>query len=175
MPDAPAAPSTPSGSGGKSPSDRDAPSLLTGPSGKRIRDGFPTLINLPAVPGIAFWEKEVTPVGVDGGGPNDTTNMRNTAWRTRQPKKLRTADNVTVKAQYDPKVITDIVAQCNVNQQIEVVYPDTSKLTVWGWLNSFKPDALKEGEAPEATVEFVVSNQDSTGAEIAPSFTPPTT
>jgi len=51
----------------------------------RIDDGFQTLVSFANYPDVLLWEKEVTPPGVDGGGANETTTMRNTAWRTRSP------------------------------------------------------------------------------------------
>jgi hypothetical protein len=143
------------------------------PTGNRLRDGFPSTISFTTPSNISFWEKEVTPVGLDGGGPNDTTNMRNTAYRTKQPKKLKTGDDVTIKAQYDPKVLNDIVAAINVNQLLTITMPDLSLQKVWGWMDKFKPDALREGETPEATVTFVISNQDNSGAEVAPLYIGP--
>ena len=52
----------------------------------RIDDGHSTTISFADFPTVKFWEKEVTPPGVDGGGPNDTTTMRNVILRTMAPK-----------------------------------------------------------------------------------------
>lgn len=132
-------------------------------------DGFKTIVTLTGA-GVSFYEKEVTPPSIDGGGENDTTTMRNTAWRTRQPKKLKTLDKATLKVSYDPVFYSTTVAQVNVNQSIVITFPDTHTLTFWGWLNKFAPDANKEGEQPTAEVEIICSNQDNSGVEQAPVY-----
>lgn len=140
------------------------------PTGVKIDDGHSTLISFANAANIALWEKEVTPPGADGGGPNDTTTMRNIQWRTRSPKKLITLTESTGTCAYDPKVYTDIMNQLNKNQQITVTFPNGATLVFWGWLNSFRPNANREGEQPTATYEVVPSNQNSVGAEVGPVF-----
>lgn len=143
------------------------------PSGKKIDDGFPTTIAFANAPNISFWEKEITPPGFSGGGANDTTTMRNTAWRTKAPKKLLSLTDVTGTAAYDPKIYNDIVAQGNKNQQMTTLFADGSKLQYYGWLDEFKPNPVKEGEQPTAAFTIIPSNQDGTGAEVAPVYTAP--
>lgn len=138
----------------------------------RIDDGFATLITLANVPSIAFYEKEVTPPGVQGGGENDTTTMRNTAWRTKAPKKLKTLSECSAVVSYDPAVYDDVVAQCQVNQLITITFPDGATLDFWGWLDEFTPNSHKDGEQPTANAKFIPSNQNDSGVETAPVFTP---
>jgi len=137
-----------------------------------LTDGYQTLISFALAPSVNFKEKEVTPPGLDGGGEIDTTTMRNTAWRTKQPKHLVTADDIVLQAQYDPvcynTILTDLLNQ---NGQIEVIFPDGQIITIWGWVDKFKPAALKEGEFPLAEVVIHPSNQDNTGTEQAPVIT----
>ncbi len=141
------------------------------PTGTRLTDGFKTIITFSGATGAALWEMTITPPGADGGGPNDTTTMRNTAWRTRQPKKLKTLTPCEGDAQYDPVFFSsNLSALLNINQSIVVTFPDSSTLTFWGWLNEFKPNAHKEGEAPTVRFSVVPSNQDATGAETAPIY-----
>lgn len=44
----------------------------------RLDDGHSTRVSFADYPSVAFYEKTVTPPGVDGGGENDTTTMLNT-------------------------------------------------------------------------------------------------
>lgn len=120
--------------------------------------------------GILFEEKEVTPPDVDAGGVNDTTTMRRTAWRTRQPKRLKTLDKMMVKGAYDASVYnaTTIGGYIGRNTQIVCLFPDFTDLYFWGWLNKFTPDALKEGEMPLCDLEFFASNQNNSGTEVTP-------
>ena len=136
----------------------------------RIDDGFATLIEFAEDSDVQMWEKEVTPPGIDGGGENDTSTMRNTAWRTRSPKGLKTLTESSLVVAYDPAVYDEIVAMCNVNQAITITFPDDSTLVFWGWLNEFTPSAAVEGEQPTADVTIIPSNQDASGDEIAPLY-----
>lgn len=137
---------------------------------KRIDDGHPTTITLALAPNVAFWEKSVTPPGFDGGGPNDTTTMRNSIWRTMAPKKLLTLTPMTFKAAYAAVVIGDIRNNMNVNQLMTVIHATGAKWTFYGYLDKFTPDEVTEGTQPTATVTIQPTNQDNTGAEVAPSY-----
>ncbi len=134
-----------------------------------LTDGFSTTINLTGA-GTTFIEKTVTPPAVDGGGKNDITGMRNITYRTAVPKKLKTLDKMTLKVYYDPAFYNTTIAQINVLQQIQITFPDTHTVTIWGWLNKFTPDALEEGKEPEATIEIEIGNVNSSFAEVAPAY-----
>lgn len=136
--------------------------------GARIDDGFATLIEFSSSTVVKFWEKSVTPPGIEGGGENDTTTMRNTTWRTKSPKQLMSLTQGSATVAYDPTVLNDIVLMINVNQAISITFPDSSVLTFWGWLDSFKPGEISEGAQPTAEIVLVPSNQDANGDEIAP-------
>lgn len=134
----------------------------------RIDDGFATLITFANYPSVALWEKEVTPPGISGGGANDTTTMRNTAWRTRSPKQLKTLSDASGVYAYDPASYTDLIAMINENQQITITFADAQTLTFWGWLDEFTPARAVEGEQPTAEATIVPSNQNASGVETAP-------
>lgn len=138
---------------------------------QRLDDGHATLITFANIPTIRVYEKEVTPPGASGGGENDTTTMRNNTWRTRAPKKLKTLSPASFTVAYDPQVYQDIADQLNKNQAITISFPDGSSLTFWGWIDEFTPGAIVEGEQPTADMTIIPSNQDASGAEIAPSYT----
>ncbi len=137
----------------------------------RIDDGFSTTITLTTPATVKFWEKTVTPPAIDGGGANDTTTMRNTAWRTKAPKKLKTLTQSQTTVAYDPEVYDNILAALNLNQLITIDFPDGSQLAFWGWIDKFTPGEIVEGEQPTATVVVEISNQDDTLTEIAPVYT----
>jgi hypothetical protein len=138
---------------------------------EQLKDGHATLITFAENGAIKLYEKTVTPPGVDGGGENDTTTMRNTNWRTRQPKALKTLTECQATCAYDPAVYDEVVAMVNVNQLITVTFSDESTVAFWGWLDKFTPGECAEGEQPEADVVIVPSNQDNDGNEIAPNYT----
>jgi len=142
----------------------------------RIDDGFATTIAFGdqgsgTGPGITFWEKEITPPGMDAGGETDTTTMRNTLYRTKAPKKLITMTPMTLVVSYDAKFYDDIVDMIKDNQLITITFPDTSTVAFYGWLDKFIPGNIVEGEQPTATVTIVPSNQTDAGVETAPDYT----
>ena len=138
-------------------------------------DGFSTTIGFAeSASGILLStflkEKEVTPPGVSAGGENDTSTMRNTTWRTKQPKSLKSLMNSSFVAAYDSSVLDEIIATVGVNQEITVTFPDGSTWVFWGWIDEFVPNSSTEGEQPTANVTIIPSNQDSAGAEVAPAY-----
>jgi hypothetical protein len=56
------------------------------------------------------------------------------------------------------------------NRQIVITFPDGATFTFYAVVNKFTPDALKEGERPQATLELIPSNLSTaaTPAEIGP-------
>jgi len=142
----------------------------------RIDDGHGTTIafgDQPSGtgPGITFWEKELTPPGMDAGGANDTTTLRNTLYRTRAPKQLITLTEMTLTVSYDPSFYDDILGMIKDNQLITITFPDTHTVAFWGWLDKFVPGPIGEGSQPTADVTIVPSNQNESGVETAPVYT----
>jgi len=139
----------------------------------RIDDGHPTYIDFENAPsqGLLIWEKEVTPPGLDGGGPNDTTTMRNVSWRTRAPKHLISLTAGSFTAAYDPEAFEILLDQLNVNQLITVTFPNGDTYAFYGWLNNFTPNTVVEGEQPTATCSIEPSNQNASGVETDPVYT----
>lgn len=143
---------------------------MPGPTGNRIDDGHSTTITFSSNPSVKLWEKQVTPAGIEGGGANDITTMRNETWRTRSPKKLKTLTECSFTAAYDPAVYSQILAMINVNQQITVTFPNGKFLKFWGWLDKFTPARAVEGSQPEAECTVIPSNQNASGVETAPTL-----
>jgi hypothetical protein len=151
----------------------------------RIDDGHPTTIDFlgPSgsggtqggvdydVAGVLIWEKTVTPPGMQGGGANDTTTMRNTRWRTMAPKKLMTLSEMSVTFAYDPEVYDNLVDMMQINQQLRINWPDSSTLLFWGFFDDLSPNEVSEGEQPEADATVIPTNQNASGVETAPVYT----
>ncbi len=141
----------------------------------RLDDGHSTRISFAADDTVLFYEKKVKPSGINGGGANDVTNMRNSVWRTASPKKLKTMTPGSATVAYDPATFTgDIVALINTNTEITYTFSDGSTLKIWGWLNSFEPGDCEEGQPCMAEIEILPSNHDNTAipVEQEPVFTP---
>lgn len=138
-----------------------------------INDGFPTTVtfsNAPSGATLYIQERDVTPPGIDWGGENDTTTMRNTAWRTKQPKNLKSLMEMTMECKYDPQFYNQILSMGGTNTTIVVTFPDYSTLRFRGWLDKFIPGAIVEGEMATATVTVVCANQTAAGTEVAPVY-----
>lgn len=141
------------------------------PTGTKLTDGYPTKIAFEADTNVTFWEKAVTPPGVDGGDKIDQTTMFNATWRTYAARSLKELTDGSITVAYDPKVYDEIVALVNVETEITVKFSDLSTLSFFGYLKSFTPGELVEGEQPEAEVEFVCTNIDpASGTETGPTF-----
>ena len=137
----------------------------------RLTDGFPTVITFDKNPSVKFFEKEVTPPSVDGGGANDITTMHNTAYRTNAPKRLKTLGSVKLSAAYDTSVYKDIMAMLQINQKITITFSDNSTVVFYGWIDKFTPGSIKEGAQPLADVEIACSNMNESGVEVGPVHT----
>lgn len=141
----------------------------------RIDDGFSTTVAFAIDPTVLFWEKTVKPPGMDSGGPNDTTTMRNTEFRTFAPKKLKTLTPMTMTVAYDPKVYDasgELMDMIGINGLVTITFPDGSDVAFWGYIDKFEPGDNRDGEQPTATVTIQPTNQNNSGTEVAPVYTP---
>ncbi len=141
------------------------------PAGIKLRDGFSSKVTISGKTTISFWEKTVTPPGLDGGPPVDQTTMFNESRVTKAPQVLYDATDGSMKVAYDPAVYVDIISIINQPVTITQTWRDGSTYAAFGYLQSFKPDALERGKQPEATVVVVYTGQDTTGVEYAPTIT----
>ena len=137
----------------------------------RMDDGFQTLITFSENGSVKLYEKGVQPPGIEGGGANETTTMRNTTWRTKAPKKLKSLTDSELTVAYDAAVYPEIIAMINVIQTITITFEDGATLAFHGWIDQFEPDEITEGEQPEASVTMIPSNQTDAGVEAAPVYT----
>ena len=141
------------------------------PGGIKLGDGFQTLIAFENNLVVAFYEKTVTPPGLDGGDPVDTTTMHNATYRTKISRALIEMTDAGIVVAYDPLVLDEIVTLLNVEQSITVNHSNGDKWDFWGFLKSFVPSEVSEGAQPEATIVIVATNTDpSDGSESGPNY-----
>lgn len=133
------------------------------PAGIKLKDGYSSTIAFAANPTISFWEKQVTPPGLDGGEKVPQTTMLNSTLRTFASRGLYELTDVTVKAGYDPNLYTQIASLINVEGAITVKWKDGSTLDFFGYLQKFMPDTLADGTQPECTITIVCTNWDPVG------------
>ena len=139
----------------------------------RLDDGFSSTIGFGLNASVHVYEKSIKPPGIHAGGAVDTTTMRNVAYRTASPKRLKTLAEGTVKVAYATSCLSQLLAMVGKNQLITVTFSDGSTWAFYGWIDEFNPDALVEGQQPEAEIKFIPSNQDASGAEQAPTYGTP--
>lgn len=138
------------------------------PTGIMLKDGFSTKVTFASNPTIEFWEKKVTPPGLDGGAAVEQTTMHNVTYRTMAPRTLKTMTEMTLVASYDPSLYTSILALINKRTTVTVTFPDGSTVAFFGFLMHFKPASNEEGKQPEAEIAIMPTNADPvTGAEQA--------
>ena len=130
------------------------------PEGIKLDDGFSTKIHIDILDTLSIWEKVVTPPGMEGGDPVETSTMRNTKWRTFRPRHLLSLTPMTLVGAYDPNVFDDLIAILNVDATITVFYPDTSTLAFYGFAQTAESGDNTEGEQPEMTLTLVPTNWD---------------
>tara|TARA_R110000851_G_scaffold46656_6_gene113573 strand:+ start:2061 stop:2498 length:438 start_codon:yes stop_codon:yes gene_type:complete len=136
-----------------------------------VVDGHATTISLGSAD---LQEVSISPPSISSGGEIDTTSMSNAAWRTKAPKQLHELGEVSFSALYDPAKIGTYLAGVGLNQSIVITFADATTLTFYGWVDSFSPSEISEGELPTVDVTIVVSNQNGSGtvpgAETAPVY-----
>jgi len=136
-----------------------------------LKDGYGTTISFATSDlSLILDPQSITPPGADGGDAIDTTTHSNDAWRTKHPRSLKELAEGTFTAAYDVSDLSTIYGAINVNQLITVTFPDNSVLKFYGYLKSFTPGELTEGDMPTAECAIVVTCEDDTGAESAPTF-----
>lgn len=144
----------------------------TAPTGTKLKDGHKITKAFAANAAVNLWEKVVMPPGADGGEPVDQTTQFNATYRTKSARTLKEITNASMTCAYDPAALSAILALVNVETSITDHFPDHSAWSYFGYLKSFKPGPIKEGEQPEAEVEIIVTNVDpSDNSEAGPVYT----
>lgn len=142
------------------------------PNGRKLKNGFRALLTLEQQPDIAFWEKEVTFAGIDGGEPINISDQHNETWETFGMRALKQMTPVTIQAGYDPAFWDDILAMVNVEQTVTETNPNSDQLAYYGALRSAVKGPQSNGVQPMCTIVIQPTNTDPiTGAEEDPVFT----
>ena len=125
----------------------------------KMKDGFKTLVEFSLDDNIQLYETSVKVPGLSAGGPIDTTTMRNVRNRTMCPKSLITTTQLNITGGWNPELYNEMEAMVGVNQEISIVLPTEDTIIVWGWIDSFEPSPLEEGEFPTVDLVVEISNQ----------------
>lgn len=120
---------------------------------------------------VQFWELEVTPPSLMGGGSIDTTTHRNTTTRTKAAKRLVEMGDVNCKVSYHPGIIESIQAIIRQNKYVRITWPDGDQWGFWGFIDEIKFSPVQVGEQPEAELTVVCSMQDNDCVEAELEYT----
>jgi len=140
------------------------------PNQAKLRDGYRVLYAFALDPDVCIYEKTGTPPGYDGGDPTDTTTFHNTQVRTKAPRTLIDVTNGKFKGTYHPLAYNQILALINQEGSITCHLPNGDTVDFYGYLKSFAPQEISEGQQPEAEFEIIVTNTDASGNEVVPNY-----
>jgi len=139
------------------------------PVGTHLKDGYQSLVTFAADPNVSLWETEIgSPDGDDGGDPVDLTTMHNTTRMTKGARGLIDTENGSMTCGYATTARAQCRALINVETVITVTFADGTQTADYGYMKSFKPTGLTNGEMPLADVEFVFTGRDTSGNEEEP-------
>lgn len=153
-----------------------APAKITRvtPTGRRLEDGFRTLIAFAVDPDILLWEISVQPPGVDAGEFINISTQHQTRWRQFATRSLITLTDGSFVAAYDPALIPLLVAIAGVEGAVTILYPNLAALSFYGALRLWDADSMEEGTMPQGTGTVGCTNTDPiTGAEEGPVLSAP--
>lgn len=143
---------------------------MPSPAGVRLDEGHGTIITFGNADTLSIWEVETQPPGIDGGDPVVTTTHRNTTWDTFNPRVLKTLTPANCTGAYASDKLANIMQQINRNQVITVTFRTGASIAFYGYLRSFTPEPLVEGQQPRASFVVQPTNQNTSNAETAPTF-----
>jgi hypothetical protein len=141
-----------------------------------LTNGYASFFEIGTYGTLGFWEKEVTPFGLEGGDKIDVSTMHNHYVRTYAAQALYEASDGEITAAYDPGILSNLSGTggaINDNQTVTIHFPDTSTWDTFGYIQTFSPSALTNGEQPEATITVVFTNLTNATppAEYEPQYT----
>lgn len=137
----------------------------------KMEDGYKALVTFAADPDVALWEIDAQTPGIDGGDPIPQSTMHNGTFHTDAPRSLIRLTPITFTAQYSWVSLSQVLSLVNVRTTISVSFSTGNYVAFYGYLQSFMPDNLAEGERPQGTATVMPTNTDpSSGAEEGPVF-----
>lgn len=128
------------------------------------KDGYGARITLETS-GIQFYEKSVTPAGADGQDPVDVTTNAKTTYREKFARALKELTNASGTVAFDPAQYSTIIGAINTHQVVRIDFREGDCCSFYGFLKSFVPGELADGEQPEAEIELVPVGVNASGTE----------
>jgi len=102
--------------------------------------------------GLVAYVKNITPPGVEGGDPINTTTTDNTSFESQAPRTLKMKTAINAEVTYDKNDKDAWEAAVDQSDDVLVHYPDDSSDLDAGWLGSFLANQTTFNEQPTAQV-----------------------
>ena len=132
-----------------------------------VADGVGTTIEFETS-ALVLRMVRITPPPISGGDKMDHTALGNKAWKTAAPRTLKELGEGSFEAFFDTSKWAS--APVNINQEIKIVYPDGTYHSFWGYLGSFEPGEVVEGDYAKCTGTLVGTNLNGSDVEVGPSY-----
>lgn len=134
------------------------PATRVPPTGKPMTNGFPIVIVFAAAPDVPFWEVKITPPGMDGGDPINTTTQHNVEWRTMAMRILKTLTNSKITANWNPSTYSAVKDLINKETTITIIFPTNPRRSIafFGGLKSAEPQEFDEQSTEPPTIEMEI-------------------
>lgn len=136
------------------------PTARQQPFGHRLKDGFKSFYTFAAAPKLSVFETEVTPIGGDMGEKINTTTMWNNTVVTYAAGQLIDFTDGAFVGAYDPKVVTQLIAQLGVEQAITITYSNGDTECFYGYLKSYAKNSMVRNGMPTMNLTVVATNVD---------------
>lgn len=121
-------------------------------SGDCMKDGFKSLVAFSLNAGVLLWERDVTPMGRDGGDPIPFDSMHNTLYHMVRPRTLIKGKDLVMRCGYEPRVQVQLDLMQNVEQTITQFFPSTYWVAFYGYLRLIDYQSHKEGDPAEVII-----------------------
>lgn len=145
-----------------------------------LHDGLQTILTIGDTNLVC--EIEVTPPSLDGGDPIDLSCMRSGEWALMYPRRRKKVGPMTILVSWNPEVYRNLAAGVvdarvflNLNQLMQLRFPNGAVLSFYGFITKFEPQAMKEGERPTANITIQLSLLDPYCNASYPTLSPGTT
>jgi hypothetical protein len=140
-----------------------------------LENGYQSLFAMSLDPDIAIFDTTVQSPDNDGGDKIDITTMLRTNKRAYAPRALSMDGDLVVEGGIASGTRDQVDAVINKRGSITEWLPNGAAYSYHGYLQKATYTKRTEGEFPNGTFTFVITNTDpETGEETEPVYTPPT-
>jgi hypothetical protein len=124
-----------------------------------LKDGIGTIMTFGKGPNFPLYgEVELTPPGVNMGGPIDLIGLRTVGWAPAAAQSIKRLQPLNVKIMFDPELVPTAYTFMGRNQVISVRWPTLATLNWYGWIEDLNFEPHQPGQRPLANMVIQPSN-----------------